>query len=327
TLRRDEAGRWTCDGAVRVGGGAPARLAVDLGPERTRAELSQGATRIAIERRSAAPDLTAIDLVAVPATWAQALVAQAWEAPTLQDGRLDATLQLHTGGGATGVDGTLSLAGVGFDTPDGSIAGLDPGGRFALDYRKRGDATTVTVDGTLSGGEFLAGNAYIALDSPVDVAVEARGRTGAGWTIPRFRWDDPGTLVAQGSAAFGADASLDALDMSLRSPDASPLAGRYLSGWLGLAGLADLAIEGALDADLRIAGGALQGGRLQLHAVDVADPTDRFRFDALEGDIRFSGDATTQDGSLAWAGGMLYGLAFGAAALPLASSDGVLRLR
>ena len=145
--------------------------------------------------------------------------------------------------------------------------------------------------------------------------------------MPHFAWRDPGVLVAEGSAAFGADATLQALDLQLHSEDATPLAARYLSGWLGLAGLADLTIEGAVDADVRIADGVLQAGELQLHGVDVRDPRDRFRFDALTGAIVFSGGDALRTGQLSWDGGALYGLDFGAARLPLESSAGTLRLR
>ena len=327
-LRRDGDGRWQCEGGVRTGNGAPMRLAVDLGPDRTVGSLSRGNARIAVERRAAAPDLTAIDITSVPVTWAQALLAQAWAAPTLQDGTLDAQLQLRAGGGGpVQVDGALAFADVGFDTPDGTIAGLGLGGRFTLDYRKTGTQTDVQVDGTLSGGEFLAGKAYIALDGPVAVEVQARGSEGQGWQVPRFAWRDPGVLLAEGSAAFGADASLDALDLQLHSEDASPLAGRYLSGWLGLAGLADLTIDGAIDADVRIADGALQSGSVQLHGVDLREPADRFRFEALTGTVVFSGGTSVQSSELAWSGGALYGLGFGPARVPLESSDGTLRLR
>ena len=328
TLRRDGRDRWHCDGGVRVGGGAPMRLALDLGPERTLATLSGGPTRVSVQRRAAAPDLTAIDLVAVPATWAQALLAKAWSAPELQGGRLDARLQVQAGGGGpVQVAGDLSFADVAFDTPDGAVAGQGLGGRLALDYRKAGATTTVGVDGTVEAGEFLVGNAYIALDGPVAVAVDARGRAGAGWQVPRFAWRDPGVLVAEGSAAFDAGAGLEALDLRLRSEDASPLAGRYLSGWLGLAGLADLAIEGAVDADVRLDAGGLQAGHLVLHGVDVRDAADRFRFDDLAGTIVFTGGDVVEAGELSWTGGALYGLDFGAARLPLDSSAGTLRLR
>ena len=327
-LRRAGEGRWRCAGPVRVAGGAPALLDVGFGPERTSGSLVRGDARIEVQRRAAAPDLTTIDLVAVPVAWAEALVAKAWAAPQWQGGRLDAQLQVQAGaGGPVQVEGDLAFADVAFDTPDGKVAGLGLGGRFALDYRKSGATTTVALDGRLTGGEFLAGNAYIALDGPVAVEVRARGTEGGGWDLPHFAWRDAGALLAQGSASFDATAGLQALDLQLRSPDTSPLAGRYLSGWLGLAGLADLAIAGAFDANLRVAGGALQSAHVRLHGLDVDDPRGRFGFEGLVGDVRFATGGEARPGALAWSGGTLYGLEFGAARLPLESSGGTLRLR
>ncbi|HSR64821.1 MAG TPA: hypothetical protein VLM17_04360, partial [Xanthomonadaceae bacterium] len=63
-----------------------------------------------------------------------------------------------------------------------------------------------------------------------------------------------------------------------------------------------------------------------LHDIDVGDARGRFRFDRLAGTPRFSA-TTPVEGELRWNGGELYGIAFGAATLPMASRDGVLRLR
>jgi hypothetical protein len=180
-LRRDSEGGWHCDGMVRVRGGRPSRLAVDLGQRRTSARLSRGPSRIEVQRRAAAPELTAVDLVAVPATWAQAMLSRAWEAPQLSDGRLDARLQVRAeSGGPLQVDGDIAVAGLDFDTPDATIAGEDLSGRFALDWRKAGATTTVDLDGSLHRGEFLAGRAYLDLQAPVAVSAAGTRPRGAG---------------------------------------------------------------------------------------------------------------------------------------------------
>ncbi|MFP5375100.1 MAG: hypothetical protein ACLGHW_09415 [Gammaproteobacteria bacterium] len=327
-LRRDGEGGWHCDGMVRARGGRPLRLAVDLGQRRSHARLSQGPARIQVQRRGAAPDLTAVDLVAVPATWAQALLARAWDAPVLSDGRLDARLQvLAEPGGALQVDGDIAVAGLDFDTPDASIAGEDLSGRFALDWRKAGATTSVALDGTLHGGEFLAGRAYLDLQAPVALRLQARGREGEGWRLPAFSWRDAGVLVAEGSAAFDPQARLEALDLRLHSADAAPLARRYLDGWLGPLGLGELELRGALDAALQVDGGRLRSAELRLHGVDAHEPQGRFAFSGLQGTVRFSGGDAAVASDLRWRGGALYGLPFGAAALPLESSGGTLRLR
>ncbi|NUS37757.1 MAG: hypothetical protein HOQ02_01860, partial [Lysobacter sp.] len=96
--------------------------------------------------------------------------------------------------------------------------------------------------------------------------------------------------------------------------------------WLGPAGLGELALRGALDADVRVDGGRLAAAEATLRDVDAVDAKRRFRFDHLTGTPRFSTD-TPIDGELRWRGGQLYGIDFGPATLPMASGDGVLRLR
>jgi hypothetical protein len=332
-LQRDGNGGWRCDGvlsagAARGGRGAPLRLAVELGAASTDAVLSRGRSALALHRLAAAPDDTNIDLTRVPLLWAQPLLSRAWPDGQLKAGSLDGKLRVHAPSNAPlQVAGTLAVAGAGFDTPDASIAGQDLDGRFAIDWRKTAQLATVSLDGSLHGGEFLGGNAYIALpDAPVDVRITGRQSGDAGWQLPTIAWRDGDVLAADGSAAFASDASLDALDLQLHSRDVAPLRERYLSGWLGLAGLGDLDMRGAFDARLQVADGRLQSASADLHGIDLADAKGRFRFEGLDGAPRFSADAPVS-GELRWRGGQLYGLDFAAATLPIDSSHGELRLR
>ncbi|HEX2596769.1 MAG TPA: hypothetical protein VHL61_09945 [Luteimonas sp.] len=325
-LRR-EAGHWRCDGPVRGVRGEPLRLAVDLGATRTHATLNRGAATLAVDRQASTPDDTTIDITRVPLAWAQALLSRAWESGRLKSGTLDGALRVHAPTAQPlSVTGTLAIAGAAFETPDATIAGESLAGRFAIDYRKTPRRTTVTVDGPLRGGEFLAGNAYVALPStPVGLHVEATQDLGSGWRIPVFGWRDGSVLDAQGSAAFATDSSLQSLDVHAHSADVAPLGARYLSGWLAVAGLADLKLSGAADVGARIDHGALQSANVALHGVDMADAKGRFRFDRLDGSGAFSATAPVAS-ALHWSGGQLYDLDFGAATLPIASSQGELRL-
>jgi hypothetical protein len=327
-LQRGDTGAWRCDGALRSGTGKPLRLAVALDDASTDATLSQGRASLQLHRRAATPDDTRIDLTRVPLAWAQALLAQAWPAGKLQAGTLDGALTVRAPERQPlQVVGTLAVAGAGFDTPDASIAAQDLGGRFNLDYRTTPQRSTVTLDGSLHGGEFLAGNAYVSLPAtPVQLHLQGRKAGEGGWEFPAFEWRDGTALVAGGSAALDADANLRALDVRLHSADIAPLRERYLSGWLGLAGLSDLDMRGALDAQLQVVDGRLQQAGADLHGIDLIDGKGRFRFEGLEGAPRFSAGAPVQS-TLAWCGGQLYGLDFAAASLPLQSGDGELRLR
>ena len=327
-LQRNGPNGWRCDGELRGGRGRPLQLAIAFDAAGTDAVLSQGRGRIGLQRRAATPELTTLDLSRVPVAWSQALLARAWKDAHLKSGTLGGRLTVHAKPKTPlRVDGRLEVAGLGLETPDGRIAAEHIGGQFDIDWRKTPQLATVAIDARLRGGEFLFGNAYVALPStPVAVQVQGRQRPGEGWQLPRIRWHDGTALVAEGSAAFAADASLRALDLRLSSADASPLRDRYLSGWLGLIGMADLELSGAFDADVRVEGGRLRSASANLHDIDLRDPQGRFRFDGLSGTPRFSAGAPVS-GELRWRGGQLYGLDFAAASLPIDSRDGVLTLR
>ncbi|MCL1634001.1 hypothetical protein M2650_05005 [Luteimonas sp. SX5] len=327
-LLRDIQGGWRCDGVLRSGRAKPMRLSLDLGVASTDATLSQGSARFALHRQAATPDLTSLDLTRVPMAWAQALATQAWPAGRFKSGTLDGRLTVEAADDKPlRIQGPLSLAGIGLDTPDGSIAAEGVSGRFDIDYRKAAAASQVSLSGALKGGELLAGNAYLLLPAtPVSLRIDATQSGSAGWRLPRIEWRDGERLQATGSAALSADGALRDLDLSVSSRDIAPLRQAYLSGWLGLAGLGEVALAGAIGARLQMRDGELRVADARLHGVDVRDAQQRFVFEGLDGDVRYSADAPVAS-ELRWRGGQLQGLDFGAAALPFDSRDGVLRLR
>lgn len=319
-------GRWRCEGAVRSGRGPALTLAIDLDDVRTDARLSRGNSAIAVHRQARTPDLTRVDLARVPLAWAQALVDGVWQAGRLTSGRIDGQLNVHAPADAPlRVAGPLRLDGVAFDTVDGSIAGENVGARIDLDAAF-GASTQVAIDGALQGGDLLFGSAYLALQQRrVDIGLLAT-QQGGDWRFSRLRWNDGGVLRGEGDAVLAPDATLRSLDLRAHSADLSRLRDGYLTGFLGLAGLTDLQLRGAADLRLRIDGGTLHEAVFVPHAVAIDDPQGRFDFAGLEGDVRFS-SAAQADSELRWSGGKLHGLGFGAARLPFASADGVLRLR
>lgn len=327
-LQRDGRGGWRCTGALRSGRAPPLRLALDLGVASTDATLSRGNARFALHRSAATPDLTTLDLTRVPIAWTQALLAQAWGDARLKAGTLDGRLEVQVPARRPlRVAGTLEARSVALETVDASIAAEGLGGRFAIDYRKTPALTLVGIDGALRGGQFLAGNTYVALpDTPVSLRIDGVQRRSEGWSLPTIAWRDGAALSADASATFDAEANLRALDVVARSTDMAPLRARYLSGQLALFGLGEVELRGASELRMRIAEGRLASATLSLHGVDLRAPDDRFGFSALDGDVRFSA-AGPVDSALAWRGGKLYGLDFGAARLPMRSRDGVLVFR
>lgn len=324
-LRREEANGWSCDGELRSGRAAPFRLALDLDGAGIDARLSRGASALSWHRHAATPDLSRVDLTRVPLAWAQALLSHAWAEGRITGGTVDGRLRVAAAADRPlRVTGPVTVRGGALDTPDGTIAAENVGARFDLDLAL-GDIRRVAVDGHLRGGELLFGGTYVSLQQR---AVALRGQASQegdeGWRLAHIDWRDPGILHAQGSAALTPEAGLGALDLHLRSDDLRPLRDAYLSGWLGLFGLSQLQLDGTAAARLRVADGAVRDLDLAVRDVVIDDPTQRFAFDRLHGDLRFSSGTPVQS-ALGWQGGRLYGLAFGAARLPFVSSDGQLR--
>jgi len=326
-LSRDGKGGWRCDGELRGGREAPMRLSVDLGPTRTEASLRRGDSRIVLLREAATPELTQIDLVQVPLQWTQAMLRQAWAEGRIKGGRLDGRLSIHAPERAPlRLTGRLALAGAALDTPDATIAAEGVAGSIDVDASFATDAPRVALNGTLRGGEVLFGTAYVALPTaPVAFRIDAQG-AAEGWRMSNIEWRDGNALSAQGAVAFTPDGGLRELDLGLDSEQLGPIAQRYLSGWLGAFGLSDLALEGRLTARLRLNDAGMQGFDARFDDVAIRDGGGKFRFDGLQGDLRFSTGAEVES-LLSWRGGELYGLDFGAASLPLRSGDGEIATR
>ena len=326
--RRPNQQGWRCEGEIRSAGRHPLKLGVDLATATTDATLSHGRASLALHRNAGSPDITRIDLVRVPLAWSQALLAQAWPAATLKAGTMGGRLDIHAPSERPlQVEGRLTLAGLGLDTPDGSIATENLGAGFDLDFRKSAGLSLVTVDGELHGGEMLVGNGYIALPStPIAVNLAARQQGADGWEIPQLRWDDGNALRVEGSLGFDPRLNLDDAELRVRSGDLAPMPPRYLSGWLGMAGLSELQLQGAIDARMRLRDGILIQADADLREVSVIDGQQRFRFDGLNGKPVFSAHGPVKS-NVGWRGGTIHGLAFGPAELPLASAEGVIGLR
>jgi hypothetical protein len=297
-LRRDGWSRWTCDGPARTPAGTM-RLSVDITERGLDAVLAQGARAIHVQRRGNAPDLTRVDLTAIPLHWMRSLLAKAWPEAQVKGGVGDARLRVITPREGLRIAGPLDLRGIAFDTPDGTVAAENMDARIDLDLLL-GATDRVAVRGRVGGGEMLVGTTYLALAGRMaDIAVDAEQRGDCCWRVPRFEWRDDGVLQATGAAAFGPEASLRSLQADLRSGDIAGLRDPYLSGWLGAAGLGDLAMRGALGAQVDFADGALRSATATLDDVQLDDPKGRFAFQDLAGDMRFSA-TTPVDSALGW---------------------------
>jgi len=325
-LRRLPRSGWACDGAIKAPGAAPLRLSVAFDDARTDAVLARGASRLALQRRSAMPDLTRIDLTRVPVQWAAALAAQAWPGGRFSQGQMEGSLAITTpANGPLRVQGPLALSGLALASDDGRIAAENFEAQLRIDYRTRQGVTSLGLDGSLRG-DALFGETYLGLSGqPVQLALWGEKSPGQGWRFPSIRWRDGATLQAQGSVGLDPGNGLGMLDLTLDSADASGLGDRYLSALLGKFGLADARISGRWDGRLRFADGRLQQVFASLHDVDLDDPRERFTLQGLDGTLAFSAGAPVAS-ALGWRQARMYGLDFGATRLPFNSRDGVLTL-
>ena len=325
----DPQGSWHCEGALRAGAGPQMRLALDLEAAGITAALTDGGSRIHVAHDPDAADLARIELTRVPLVWAQALVTQASPAAQLGAGSIDGTVRLgQAPGGTMALDAQLSLADGAFETVDASAAGEGLVAQMDIGYRSPGGRQLVNVQGVLGGGALLFGNAFIDLpDTQVPLQVSAVRETPAtGWRLDSFSWQDGSTLMARGAAEFGVDAGLESLDVELVSADASQLPARYLSGWLALAGLRELQMQGGLEGRIGMDADGIRHGRLQLRRLDLQGQGGRFAFQGLDGAIALARGAAA-DSVLGWRTAAVGGLEFGPAQLALRGRDGELRLR
>lgn len=322
-LQRGPAGRWGCDGPVLADGGEM-DLSVALEEGDLRAVLDGGGTRAALSRDAAAPDLWSINLTGVPLAWLQQLLATAWPEGMLTAGTGAAKLRLHTPErGSPALAGALQLEDAGFDSSDGRLAGEGLDARLDLEAGF-GEHPAFSVEGRLSRGGLLLGPAYLDLEGR-DIALAVDARSGPeGWELPAWRWDDPGILSVGGSARLPAGGP-PAVDLALDAPSLGPVGTHYMDGALAVAGLGGMQLAGGASGSLSLSGGRLQGARLVLDGVDMADGRGRFAFDGARGDLHFSG-AGLERGTLAWEGGSLHRVEFGPTQLPLHSAGGELWL-
>jgi len=324
-LRRGQG--WRCDGPLHRGGQAPFRLAVDLSDAVTEVQLEDGPARMHLIQKTTSPDLTRIELTKVPLAWLQHWLAQLWPPVRVGTGEVDGEVLVMTSDSAPlQLEAAFTLTDGALETQDGKIAAAGVGLHAGLTFRADGHGPQIEASGTLHGGEMLIDNAYLELpDTPVALAIHAQQRGNEGWQFPRLIWHDGNVLEMQGALGFTADAALKAFHLHLRSDDLSPWPERYLSGWLGLAGLTGLQSSGALEMEVNFSADGLDRLDVRLDAVNLHDAQGRFSLKALDGQLAHA--ATGQhSGELSWQSGTIGEVAFGPARWPLHTSDGLLQI-
>jgi hypothetical protein len=258
----------------------------------------------------------------MPATWLQGVLETMWPGAQLTEGVLGGRFELAWDeAGTLAASGRLRATGLGLDTDDGSVAaaGVGAHGTLALSMGERIDIGTEL---TIEGGELLFDTFYAELPArPLQLALRAREEPGGRWRIDDLDLADAGVFDLRGELgfAFEGDDWLQRADFRLRVADADEAITRYAGSLLGLAGMAGLRAEGALDARLSLDPSGLRALELEMRDLYVVDPGGRFGFDAISGVLSLGPDSAVRETGLRWTSANLYKIELGALNLSLRS--------
>jgi hypothetical protein len=327
-VQRTGTGGWRCSGLVRAGGSKAFPLTLEFSPAGTRMDLRIGGSGLAFESSAASPDIARLRLEQVPVAWLKAYLANLWKDGQWTRGRLGGTIDIVTPQrGPFEVRTDLQLAKVNLETPTGWLAAADVDGKLRLNYSQQGNHRVIDTRLVLRGGELLANDFYTSLPkTPVEVEVRAESAPGGAWTLPRIHWHDPGVLEATGTGLVAADATVPRLDLDVALGDLSVARDRYLSGFLAPAGFPDLILTGQAHAHIALRDNRFHSLDANVSGLNAIDQQARVTFAGVDGDLRWTRDATPVASRLHWNSGALYGVGLGPADFDFLSSDGVLRL-
>jgi hypothetical protein len=331
-LGRDERGRWLLDGPLKVRG-APGgaltngtlRLVIDEEANTLEATFGQGKASAGVAMPIDQPTHAQITLKNLPAGWLQGLLAGVWSGKTTA-GQIDADLALDVLDDGLQTSGQFGLAGVGFDTPAGTMAGqkLDASGRIGIDTT--GQRTTIDLDTTLRGGDILLGPLYARLPGhPVQLSLEVRG-SSAGIDISRLHLVDADALQLDGALGFGADGSLSTLSLAnvqARFPAAYE---RYAKTWLAGLGFKDMRTAGSISGSWQSTAEGPRAFAFSTQGLDLVDGEGRLGVSGLHGGLDWSATGTRPATRLGWRALQVYRIPNGAAQAGWRSDNGTLAL-
>lgn len=311
-LQRDAQLRWMFDGRVQLRGAPGGALGnaqmtwtVNPDADTMQVELRQDRTQASAWLPLDQPSHAQISLRQLPLGWLQGLLGKAWSG-RLVGGRVDADLALDTENVDVQSSGQFALDGMGFDKPDGTAVGRGVSGKGRFGFDSGSDASRITLQGNLTGGEFLLGSLRAKLpDHPVQVDVSASARQGA-LELDRLRFDDADALQLDGALAFDAKGDLQKLQLD-HFRASFPLADqRYGQVWQAALGLHDARIVGRLNGKLDLRGDSLHAFAFDTDGLDLVDGGGHFAVSGLHGGLDWSAQGSRPATTLAWQGMQYY---------------------
>ncbi|HXD37407.1 MAG TPA: hypothetical protein VN624_12180 [Rhodanobacter sp.] len=332
-LQRDARMRWILDGQLQLRGApggalgdATLRLVTSETTNTIQIDIGQGKAKASAALPLDQPTHAQITLTQLPATWLQGLLGTVWSGrPT--GGRLDAELALDVRDSGLQSSGQFTLAGVGFDTPAGTLAaeGLGGSGRFGLDTTSV--PSRIDLDASLRGGELLLGPIYASLpDHPVQLGLNATAQQGA-FALEHLRVNDADALQLEGALAFDAKGNLKQLKLD-RLHAAFPAAyERYGRAWLATMGLRDVRLSGQLNASVDMRANGLRAFAFTTDGLDLAEADGRISVNDLRGGLDWVASGDRPATTLQWKGFKFYRLPVGGTQSRWQSRNGALALQ
>lgn len=331
-LQRDELGRWVLAGTLRVRRApgralenARVRIVADEGANTLQVTLTQDKALADVALPMDQPTHAQITLQGLPAGWLQGLLAGMGPVrPTA--GTVDADVALDIMEGSTHAAGQLALAGVAFDSASGTLAARSATASGRIGVSSDADGATVDFDGTLRGGEWLAGALYASLPShPVQLSVTARTQKGA-LALPRLRLADPDALQLDAQVGFDAKGNLARLDVPRFDARFPAALDRYGKGLLRSQGLDGLQASGQVTGHLSTGAQGAESFALQTDRLDVSMGGGRLGVQGLHGALDWSASDDRPATRLGWRALQVYRIPNGAAEGRWRSRGGALSL-
>ena len=332
-LQRDAQLRWVFDGHVQLRGAPGGALGnaqvtwvVNPGSDTLQVELQQDKAQASAWLPLDQPSHAQISLRQLPADWLQGLLGTVWSG-RLNGGRLDADLALDAGDTGVQSSGQFTLAGVGFDTPSGTLAGQGVNGKGRFGFDSGDDGARISLQGSLGGGELLLGPLYAKLPAhTVQLDINAHASRGAV-ELDRLRVDDADALQLDGSLAFDARGNLQKLQLDRFHASFPAAYDRYGQAWLATLGLHDVRSAGQLNGSLDLRGDGLHAFAFDTDRLDLADGGGRFAVSGLRGGLDWSAQGDRPATTLGWQGLQFYRIPNGAAQSRWQSRGGTLALQ
>ncbi|MEJ2602171.1 MAG: hypothetical protein P8172_02565 [Gammaproteobacteria bacterium] len=226
---------------------------------------------------------------------------------------------------------TVTLADLGLSNEAGTVAAEDLDATITVTAET--GATDEPIDYRLAiaavDGEAYLEPAYLNVSaSPLEL--EAAGRIDAGGgriEIAAARLEHRGVLQADGSAVLirGDDTlALEEAEFAVTEAVFPGVYANYLQGFLTGTALAKLETAGRVNGTVRLARGRLERVDLAIQHLDADDGEERLAFYGVTGRIDWSREAaaTPRTSRLAWNGGFLYAIGFGAGEARFRSTPG-----